>query len=37
MTVSDGRLTLTNAAGASNNKLCFVADQTPDSKGTDTP
>ena len=24
VTVSDGRLTLTNAAGASNNKICFV-------------
>jgi hypothetical protein len=22
--VTDGRLTLTNAAGASNNKICFV-------------
>jgi hypothetical protein len=24
VTVADGRLTLTNAAGASNNKICFV-------------
>jgi hypothetical protein len=24
VTVSDGRLTISNAAGASNNKLCFV-------------
>ena len=24
VTVSDGRLTLTNASGSSNNKICFV-------------
>jgi hypothetical protein len=24
VTVADGRLTITNAAGASNNKICFV-------------
>jgi hypothetical protein len=25
VSVADGRLTITNAAGASNNKICFVA------------
>ena len=24
VTVADGRLTLTNAAGSSNNKICFI-------------
>jgi hypothetical protein len=34
VTISDGRLTLTNASGASNNKICFIDVSTVDSTPT---